>query len=603
MRVTVIAVLLLLALQAVPSFAATETTPSIPSQVILTIIPPKLPTNGSYPAAVVSLEDAGSLPTAALSNITVFLTSDQTNIVSVPSSVVIPAGQDYVIANVTTTSTPGDAMITASSEGLQSPPPTSVSTVIPSGYPSKLEVFTSPSVFLPRADSGIVRVEVVDQAGLPSKAISAIPVSLSSSNDSIALLGQSSLTIPAGSIYADGSFATTNPGTAVISATSTGYTTGAGVVTVNKPSSCTGSCGAAKLALRVIAGRTPGALPADGLLYKVLEVSLETNGGSPAVTSSVTVVELTSDNSKLVSVPSLVTIPSGSISTLATVGTSALSGTANITATAAGLLPASMPIETIVPAPSKLQAYVAPSSIAYSNNGNYPILVVQLQDSAGNPARARQPTSVIVTSSNSSLVGSFVTLGIPKGNDYVFSYLHTKGVGKTTLTASSSDLASSQAPLVSSISPLFVNLALTSPSTSFIYENQTATFTFSATLVGQPLKGLNISWATTGGQISPTFGTTGTSGSSSVVFTPGTYGAYNITAGTDSPQTGVVNLVYHLIVAEVPPKPSPSLAEQILGLWYYLVAAAAVVVIAVVYLLRMRRKKQRAEIEAGFEVV
>jgi hypothetical protein len=603
-RFAAVAALVLLTLQVVPSLAATSTTPSVAAQVVLTIIPPRLPADGGvYPAAVVSLEDSNNLPTAALSNITIFLTSDQTNIVSVPSSVVISAGQDYAIANVTTTATPGQAMITASSEGLGSPQPVQVSTVAPSGYPSKLEVFASPGIFLPRADSGVVRVEVVDQSGLPSKAISDIPISLTSSNDSIASLGQTSLTIPAGSIFADGSFITSNPGTAVISATSTGYSTGAGVVTVNHLSACTSSCGASKLALRVIAAGTPGTLPSDGGTYKVLEVSLETSSGTPATSSSDAVVQLTSDKSELASVPPLVSISAGSISTLATVTTSALAGIANLTATAAGLLPATVSVQTVIPAPSKLQVYVAPPSTAYSKNGNYPILVVQLQDSSGNPARARQDTSVIVTSSNSSLVTSFVTLGISKGNDYVFSYLHTKGVGKSVLTASSPDLASSQSPLVSAPNPLVVSLQLSSPSGSFIYENQTASFTFSAQLVGQPLQNLNVSWAASGGQLSPTFGTTGTSGTSSVVFTPGTYGAYNISAGVTSPQTGVVYLVYHLIVAQVPPKPSPSLAEQIIGFWYYLVAAAAVVVVAVVYLLRMRRKKQRAEIEAGFEVV
>jgi len=604
MRMAVFAVLALLALQAIPSFAATETTPSLAAQVVVTIIPPKLPADqGVYPAAVVSLEDSAGLPTAALSDITVFLTSDQTNIAAVPASVTISAGEDYAIANITTTNTPGEAMITASSEGLESPTPTLVTTVTPSGYPSKLEVFASPSVFLPRVDSGLVRVEVVDQSGLPSKAISNIQVSLSSSNDSIAALSQTSLTVPAGSIYADGGFSTTNPGTAVISATSTGYQTGAGVVTVNQPSSCTISCGASKLALRVIASGNPGALPSDGGSYKVLEASLETSTGSPATSSSDVVVQLTSDNSQLVSVPGLITISAGTISSLATLTTSALAGTANLTATFAGLLPASVAVQTVIPAPSKLQAYVAPASTAFSENGNYPILVVQLQDSSGNPARARQDTSIIVTSSNSSMLSSFVTLGITKENDYVSSYLHTKGVGKTTLTASSPDLASSQAELVSAPSPLVVRLQLTSTPSSFIFENQTATFTFSASLVGQPLQDLNVSWSASGGQITPIFGSTGASGSTSVVFTPGTYGAYNISANTDSPQTGLVLLTYRLIVAQVPPKPSPSLAEQILGYWYYFVAAAAVVVIAVVYIFRMRRKKQRAEIEAGFEVV
>jgi hypothetical protein len=375
------------------------------------------------------------------------------------------------------------------------------------------------------------------------------------------------------------------------------------VVTVNQPGTCLGACLPYKLGLKVIAAGSPGALPTDGGTYKVLEVSLQSFSSTPTTSASDTVVQLTSDNPDLLSVPTLITIPAGSISTLASVTTSALAGTANVTAIAAGLVPATASVQTVVPAPSKLQTYVAPPSSAFSTNGNYPILVVQLQDSNGNPARARQDTSVIVTSSNSTLLSSFVTLGISKGNDYVFSYLHTKGVGKSVLTATSQDLASSQSNLVSVPSPLVVKLQLTSTPNQFIYENQTATFTFSAFLEGQPIQNLNVSWATSSGQITPTFGSTGTSGSTVVVFTPGTYGAYNISAGTDSPQTGVVSLVYRLIVAQVPPKPSPSLANQILGLWYYLVAAAAVVVIAVVYLFRMRRKKQRAEIEAGFEVV
>ena len=599
-----VAALLLATVQFFPTTAATSTVPGQATSIVVTIIPPKLPADkGVYPAVVISLSDSNNLPTAALQNITVFLASSQTNIAAVPNSVTIPAGQEYAIANVTTTTTPGSAQITAQSQGLTSPAPSSLTTVTPSGYPSKLLVFTSPSTFLPRADSGLVRVEVVDQAGLPSKAINDIPVSLSSSNVSIASLVQTTLTIPAGSIFADGSFSTADSGSAVITATSEGYSSGAALVTVNQRSACLGACLPYKLAMKIIAGGSPGALPTDGNTYKVLEVSLETLSSTPATSSSDTVVQLTSDNPDIASVPTLITISAGSISTLAEVTTSALAGVANVTATAAGLVPATVPIQTVIPAPSKLQTYVAPPSSAFSSNGNYPILVVQLQDSSGNPARARQDTTVIVTSSNSSLLSSFITLGIPKGNDYVFSYLHTKGTGKSVLTASSQDLVSSQSNLVSVPSPLVIKLQLTSAPLSFIYENQTGTFTFSAFLEGQPVKNLNVTWAVSSGTITPTETSTGTSGTSSITFIPDSYGAYNISASADSPQTGFVTQTYQLIVAQVPPKPSPSLASEILGLWYYIVAAVAVVVIAIVYLFRMRRKKQRAEIEAGFEVV
>jgi len=598
------AALLLSMVQFLPASAATSNVPGVPAGIVLSVIPPKLPADsGTYPALIVSVDDANSLPTVTLKNVTVFLASSQTNIASIPDSVVIPAGQEYTVVNVTTTSTPGNAMITAQSQGLVSPPPSQVTTVTPSGYPSKLLVFTSPATFLPRADTGTLRVEVVDAAGLPSKAIAPIGVSLSSSNESVASLGQTSLIIQAGSIFADGSFSTLDPGSAVITATSENYQSGTALVNVDKPGTCVGTCVPVKLALRVVAGGTPGALPTDGQLYKVLEVALETFSGTPATSTSDTVVQLTSDNPNVASVISLITIPAGSISTLAQVTTSALAGVANVTATAAGLIPATVPIKTVIPAPSRLQTYVAPPSSAFSNYGNYPILVVQLQDASGNPARARQDTNVVVTSSNSSLLSSFVTLGISKESDYVFSYLHTKGVGKSVLTATSQDLASSQSQLVSVPSPLVVKLVLSSTSSSYIYENQTATFQLSAFLEGQPVQNLNVSWATTGGTVTPIESDTGTSGTTSITFIPGSFGEYNITASANSPQTGFISLLYQLVVAQVPPRPSPTLAQQILGLWYYLVAAAAVVVIAVVYLLRMRRKKQRAEIEAGFEVV
>ena len=188
-RLGTLAFLLLLTVQVAPAFAQVTGPPSQPASVLLTIIPPKIPADGGvYPAAVISLVDSQGLPTAAVKNLTFFLTSSQTNIASVPDTITILAGQEYAIANVTTTNTPGTALITATAQGLTSMPEVSVSkplaTVTPSGFPSKLDVLTSPSALLP-GGSGVVRVEVVDAAGLPSKAITDIPVLLSSSNSSV----------------------------------------------------------------------------------------------------------------------------------------------------------------------------------------------------------------------------------------------------------------------------------------------------------------------------------------------------------------------------------------------------------------------------------
>jgi hypothetical protein len=599
-RFALVAVLVLFASQALPvAGAAAPAAPGVAASVVVTVIPPKLPADGgTYSAVVVSLVDSNGNPSAALGSITVFLTSSQTNIVMVPDSVTIAAGKEYALANVTTTATPGSSMVTAHSEGLKTVElDNTLTTVTPSGFPSKLKVFVSPSEYLPRSDAGVVRVEVVDDAGLPSKAISNIPVQITSSNSSIASLDESTLVIPQGSIYVSGTLHTSGTGSAVIAASSTGYSSGTALLTVDKP--CTNACGAYQISLKLV----PAVLPTDGQLYSALEVGLETQSGTPAVLSTDTVVQLTSDQSEVASVPSLVTIPANSIATLAQITTSALAGVATVTATSTGLVPTTLSVNTIIPAPSNLQAYIAPSASAYSTNGNYPILVVQLQDSSGNPARARQATNIVVTSSNGSLLSSFVTLNIPVGSDYVFDYLHTKGVGASVLTVSSQGLVSSQANLKSIASPLSVKLLLSSTSNSFIFANQTATFTFKIAFVGMPLQNVNVTWGTSGGRVTPVASTTGSSGTVSTVFTPPTFGSYNITASASTAETGPIVASYTLIVAQIPTKAPPSIVQQILGFWYYLVAAAAVVIVAVVYLFRMRRKKQRAEIEAGFEVV
>ena len=599
-RLALTAVVLLLTLQAVASASAVASSnPGPATSLVLTIIPPKLPADGgAYSAIIVSLVDSKGDPTAALNPITVFLTSSQPNIAAVPNSVLIRAGTEYGISNITTTTTPGTAYITAHAEGYGAPQDVLLTTLTPSGFPSRLVLYTSPSEYLPGNNKGIVRVEVVDAAGEPSKAINPIPVLLTSSNATVAIIDQSEVTIPAGAILATGSVETSSTGTAVIAGVSTGYQSGTTSIVVDSP--CSTSCGASKLALSLV----PGILPADGHSYQAVQIGLETQSGSPAIARSDTIVQLASDKPEVASVGNLVAIPAGEASVLTNLTTSALAASAVLTASAAGLVPANVTVSTIIPAPSRLQAYVAPPSSAYSGLGNYPILVVQLQDSNGNPARARQTTNLVVTSSNASLVSSSISLTIPQGNDYVFSYLQTSGTGQSVLKVSSQGLVSSQVQLNSDPGPLENSLVLSSSSNGIILANQTGDFVFSLSYVGTPLQDINVTWQASGGAtLSPSSGVTGADGSASTVFTPPTYGRYNVTATATTPQTGTISKTISILVAQVPSKPAPSLAEVVLGYWYYIAAAVAIVVIAVVYLFRMRRKKQRAEIEAGFEVV
>lgn len=604
MLVTVVS--LLLASQAIlPSMAASSNVPSQAVGLALTIIPPKLPANGGiYHAVVVSLVDSNGFPSAALSDLTVYLTSSRTNIASVPGTITIPAGHEYVVANATTTPTPGSTAITASSHGLDSSF-AQLTTVTPSGFPSKLVVFVSPSSLLSRPDTGTVRVELVDAAGFPSKALTSVTALLSSSNVKIANLTQASLRISPGQIYATGTFKTsTYSGQAVITASSTGYGSGGAIVTVVPPNYCTSSCGSSELLLKLV----PETLPADGNTYSVLEAGLATTAGQPAVSSSDTIVQLFSNAPDVVSVPAFVTIPAGSISVLAPLTTSSLQGHASITASSSSLLPSNVNVTAVIPAPSKLQAYVAPPSTFVTSVGNSPILVIQLQDSNGNPARARVATGITVTSSNSSMVSGPIHLSIGVGVDYVSTLLTVSGSGQSVLTAVSSGLSSSQVSLQLAKSPLIDQLSAYIPKatpygSNTMYSNGTATMALSVSFLGKPVQNLTVYWTIAGGSVSPITTKTGSSGTTSTKFTPNKTGAAKITASASSPQTGPINQTYSILVLQAPPAPHRSFLQVIESLWYYIAAVVVVVFVAVFYLLRMRRKKQRAEIEAGFEVV
>ncbi len=610
-KVAIFALSLILAAQFLPVAVASSSTPSGAARLVLSVTPPKLPSDGgTYSAVVVSLVDSTSLPTVASVDTTVYLTASPAGIVSLPDSVAIRAGRQYVIVNVTTTTVPGTATLTATSSGLYSALPAQLTTQGPAGFPSKLLVFVSPSQYLPRSDVGTVRVELVDDAGLPSKAIASVTALLSSSDTTVANLDQTSVTILPGNFYASGTFRTSaNSGDAVITAaaTTTGFTSGVALVKVLQGSACVGQCGPSKILLSLLLPQKPGVLPTDGRGYDALEVSLADSAGDPAVSLTNTVIQLTSSKSEVGSVPSLVTIPAGKISTISTITTSSLAGLAGITAFSApgqsGLLGDNITVRTVIPAPAKLQVFVSPPSTTFASNSNAPFLVIQLQDSSGNPARARQDTTVIITSSNGSLVKSLITLTLHARDDYAYALIDTSGTGSSVLTAVSQGLVTSQAGLSVKPSPLVSALTWAGASREFIYNNASAFFTFTADFLGRPLDNLSVSWYASAGTMSPSSGLTNAGGAAYSTFSPSRTGTQNITASATSPLTGTFSVSYTLSVLQAPPKPSPTFLQLLVTYWYFIAAAVAAVVVALFYLLRLRRKKQRAEIEAGFEVV
>jgi hypothetical protein len=153
----------------------------------ITVIPPELPVGAAtYLALVVSLVDINSLPTLSLSNLTVFLSSSNESVASVPSMVVFPAGNSFLRVDLVTTSKQGAATVTAASEGLASSS-VLIRTVMTVSEATSLSLYLAPT----RCVNSLVGYDIayadqlVDSVGNPATTSSDIGVVMVSSNKTI----------------------------------------------------------------------------------------------------------------------------------------------------------------------------------------------------------------------------------------------------------------------------------------------------------------------------------------------------------------------------------------------------------------------------------
>jgi hypothetical protein len=215
-------------LLATPVSAAVGTPPTVATGITLSVIPTRLPADGNtYPALVVTLTDKGGYPSLALNATIVYLSSSQQNVATIPSSVTIPAGEGFVVADVTTTQTPGTTTITASASGIRYSQVV-VATNIPSGYATHIKISPQPAdVFARPGGYGSIVIQLQDQTGLPAKAAFNTNVSLSSSNNAIAQLDSKWIIIPTGADIAVVNYTSGYAiGQAFVTATATGFSAG-----------------------------------------------------------------------------------------------------------------------------------------------------------------------------------------------------------------------------------------------------------------------------------------------------------------------------------------------------------------------------------------
>ncbi len=547
--------------------------------------PSSIPVSYSGGRLVIALTDLSGKPARAPYDIPVSITSSNTNVaVVVQTAVTIAAGSIYFIGNFNSLGLRGSSTITVSSQGLVSGFATINVGAISS--PTALSLYVAPNpVLADNSSYNAVVVSLVNGTGFPSLATSAISVTLTSSDRTVGRI-DARITIGSGSNFNSAQFSSSFfVGTTTITASAQNLVTSQASMQTFGP-----------IPAKVVVSSTPQNLPADGGSYRALSVSLQDALGAPAIAPTGISVFLTSARPNIMSVDPFVTIPQGSTSTTSLITTTVSEGNSNITAFSSGYASSSIVVSSTHPAPFQLGVYVSPSSAIVTKDGNDALLVVQLQDAGGNPARARQDTAVIVISSNMSVLNEPVNLLIPLGTDYARTYLSMHGPGGSVLTATTPGLASASTQLNAAKFPLSSKLFASSLT---IHSNETASLTLTVEAFGLGLEGANVTWIASAGTISPQSAVTDSAGRSGARFTPSLagVGVSNIIARVSHLGIANLNLTSSIIVLPQRQAPKPSLLAQLTSFPYMLapIGGIAAAGIGSFVVLRKRRKARGAE--------
>lgn len=395
-------------------------------------------------ALIVELEDSTGLPAKAVSPTTVTLSSSNALIVGFPTNTVtIPEGSIMALSTYNTSLTTGTTTITASSTGFL----TGTAQISVVGVaPLALKVELVPPTAVAHSTSDLV-VALTDLSGNPARAPVDIPVTLSSSNTSIAVVPQT-VSIPAGNISVMVQYQTLVPGSATITAAAQNLQSGSASLQTYAPSVATG----------LLVTIAPEPVLADSHNYRSVFVSLVKNG-LPAISSTSIKVNLTSSSLQIGSVTSSIIIPAGYNFAIANFTSTFYVGTTTITATAPGLSPSQAPMNTFGPIPAQIRVEDLPLTLP-ADGGTYTALAVGLVDQNGNPAIAPVNITIQMSSSNPSIATVPTTVTIPAGYTAALTTIQTTTSPGTSTIAVTSQGYAGDTGTVTTVQPGAVSLGL-----------------------------------------------------------------------------------------------------------------------------------------------
>ena len=188
---------------------------------------------------------------------------------------------------------------------------------------------------------------------------------------------------------------------------------------------------------------SPPRLPADNRTYEAVFIQLLGSTGLPARAPRDIEVALSSSDASVIRVEGRVIVKAGETYAIAKVSTTYTAGSATITAAATGLGSASATASTVSLMPTRVVAYALPSTLP-ADGRRHMALIIQLQDSSGNPVKAPAGgLNVSLYSSNNSICAVDPYVVINEGESYAVASLIPGATGSATITPMASGIASS----------------------------------------------------------------------------------------------------------------------------------------------------------------
>ncbi|MEM2634799.1 MAG: Ig-like domain-containing protein [Nitrososphaerales archaeon] len=466
----------------------------VATKLAIYIAPSKLPSSLtgflSRANVVIQLLDSNGLPTKALKDIEVKLSSSNESVAKLDEKVIwIRRGGSYAITTIQALAI-GNASITATSFGHEASI-ANIEVVEPIyasfGY---IKLILAPNSTLTDKENftKAITVQLVNKTGYPVRATQNVKVHITSSNPNVGIV-QSSIVINAGENSGTAWFTSTGmQGDTIITAIAENYESDSSIMRV---------IGIVPYKLAIYA--TPPILPADGKTYESLIIELQDYQGRPVEAPIDINIYLSSSRVDVGSVDEIVVIHQGENYAVTKFYSTVLSGSTNITVFASGFLPGWKVISTIEPLPTKLKLYASPNVIP-ADGKSHKIIAVELRDSLDiAPARARDDIIITLSSTNPNVGIVEPTILLRKGETFTKTFLYVKDIaGETEITAHASGFISSSIKIKTILYPISLQLWMNATKVGLVYQSKRTSIlllNLTAESMGQPIPNASVIWS------------------------------------------------------------------------------------------------------------